>query len=217
MTMRLSFLVFALPVVLWGCASTQSITATDKAAVKAVAVSKDVAVAPHLYYLGASTAPGMALGAIGGAVGGAIAGAVMAPKIEQERAALQQQWAQDATTIDVIVREEVTAQLRASGKLALAQEGAADSGTATAHMTILTYGFSIPHGFSQNLVPILSLRIDLKAPDGRVVWSTTDHALPLGNPVDSVPEQEVRGSAAVREKAWREAARAMAGRMIERY
>lgn len=198
--------LIAIPLVLLGCASTQPIAQADKTAVKAVVVSREVPVPAKMYYLGPGGASAFAFGAIGAAAA--------APGIEKDRAAFQEQ-AAGGKGIDAIVLEEVLVQVRKSGKFPLVESPA--TGAATLHTAVLSYGFSIPHGFSQRLVPVLDIRCELREPSGRVIWSATQRVLPLGNPVDSIPAEDVQKSPAIREAAWREAARALAIKIVETY
>ena len=197
----------ALPVVLAACASTQSISTSDKAKVKAVRLNGSVGVPQRVYYLGPGGANALAFGAIGGALG--------ASGIEKERANFQQQTGSGGTGIDRIVLEEVRDQFQKSGKFKLIDKD--EPGAAILDVTVTTYGFSIPHGFSSKLVPILGIRCEMKDSTGRIIWSDTENARPLGNPVDSIDADVIKTSVTAREQAWRAAAKALAARMAVAY
>ena len=199
----------ALSVSLVGCASapTQRMASSDKSNVKAVTVSKSVPVPAAMSYLGPGGATGLAFGAVGGALA--------APGIEKDRASFQAQAGSSGKPIDVIVYEEALTQIRASGKFPLTE--VAEPGSATIHVSVLNYGFSIPNGFSSKLVPILGVRYELQDANGRVLWSASDRTLPLGNPVEGVDAEEIKSNAAAREAAWRGAAKALAVKLLATY
>jgi len=197
-----------LVLVLGGCASTQPITTSDRASVTSVSVNRTIPVPPNMYYLGPGGTVGMMFGVIG-----ALA---TEPIRQQDRTAFQASTTStQTTTIDRIVYEEVLDSLRKSGKFPLKDE--AEPGGAKIQVNVLMYGFSIPQGFSSKLVPILKLQCVMTDAAGRVLWSASNQTMPLGNPVEGVPADEIRNDPAKREASWRAAARALAAKIVATY
>ena len=193
---------------LGGCASTQPITSSDRASVTSVTVNKTVPIPPTMYYLGPGGAWGLAFGVVGAIVS--------EPARENAQKAFQSNAAASGTTtIDQIVYEEVMDSIRQSNKFPLKDDAA--PGGATIQINVLQYGFSIPQGFSSKLVPILKIQCTLTDASGRVLWSATDQTMPLGNPVEGVPADEMRKDAAKREASWRAAAKALAAKIVATY
>ncbi|RJF95342.1 hypothetical protein [Noviherbaspirillum saxi] len=194
-------------ILLSGCASTQPIATSDRSNVKAVTLSKDVPVPSKMSYLGPGGATGLAFGAI--------EAAIAAPGIEKSRESFQEQTTETGVSINRIVYEEALAQIRQSGKFPLKDE--TEPGGATIYVSVLNYGFSIPHGFSSRLVPILGVRYEMRDPSGRILWSATERVMPLGNPVEPIDVDEIKRNAATREAAWRAAAKALAAKLVANY
>jgi hypothetical protein len=92
-----------------------------------------------------------------------------------------------------------------------------EPGGAVLHVTIPIYGFSVPHGFSGMLVPILSIRCELKDAAGKVLWSVTERVLTLGNPVEPLSPEAVRSDPKAMEGAWRGAARHISAEIAKSY
>jgi hypothetical protein len=187
-------------------ATAQTSSAPDKSSAKVVVLNKEIPVPATMSYLGPGGGAGLAFGAI--------AAAVASSGIEKERQEFQSK-AGTGKTIDRIVYEETLAQLQSSGKFVLVETP--EPGAATLNVAVLNYGFSIPHGFSSKLVPILGIRYELRDSSGNSLWSATDRTRPLGNPVDSVEAKELEANPLTRETSMRAAARALATRMIATY
>jgi len=194
-------------VVLSGCATTQSISQADKLAVKTVVVNKAVSVPDKMDYLGPGGATALMFGAIGGALS--------APSIENSRADFQSKVSNGGDAIRTIVLEEMLLRVRESGKFPLTEDNV--QGTSTLNISIVRYGFSIPHGFSSNVVPILRITCELKDSAGRVLWSQTSGTMPLGNPVESISADIIQKDVSVRNATWRGAAKALAKNIVDSY
>lgn len=199
--------LIALPILLGACATTSPIASSDRGNVKSVTLSKNVPIPPKVYYLGPGDAIGLAIPVVGPFI--------MDPIIEESRESFQGKTANVGASIDKIVYEETLSQIRQSGKFPLRDE--AEPGGSTIYVSVLSYGFSIPHGFSSKLVPILGIRYEMKDASGRVVWRAIDGTRPLGNPVESIDADEIRNNAAAREAAWRGAAKALAIKLVATY
>lgn len=190
-----------------GCAGqTQLVSDPERKKVSVVSISPTVAKPANIYYLGPGNAPAFMFGAIGGAIA--------APVLERERQQFQSESSKTGVSIQEIVREEVDAAVRKSGKLAVSESPA--PGGATMTVSILQYGFSVPNGFSSKLVPILYIKCELTDAAGKMLWSATDRVLTLGNPVEPVTPEELRDPK-VAERQWRLAARHLATSLMGTY
>ena len=197
MKFLLSGLLF-LAVLASGCApAPQKMSAADRKAIQFVSISSDVPKPPAPYYLGPGGGVGLMFGALGAIV--------TEPGREKGRTSLLDFVEKNGVSIERIVLEEFDAALRRSGKLLVADK--AEPGAATIKITIRQYGLSIPNGFSSKLVPILSVLCEMTDAYGKIVWSAGDRVLPLGNPVEGLPAEEIRDDAKAIERAWRAAAK----------
>jgi len=190
-----------------GCAQVQPISDANRKKITSVALHPDVSKPPNIYYLGPSGAGFLFFGAIGGALG--------AGTIEESRKSFQSYAEKNGISIEKIVREEVEAAARKSGRIPLVDKAGADSAMLIA--SVQQYGFSIPNGFSSKLVPILYLRCELKDATGNLVWSASDRLLTLGNPVEAVEPEKIQNDPAAMESAWRAAARHLAAEIFKGY
>ena len=201
------FVVVLLLAVLAGCAQVQPISDANRKKITSVAIHPEVAKPPTIFYLG----PGGSAGLMFGALGGALA----AGSIEDSRKSFQAYVDKHGISIEKIVREEVEAAARKSGRMPLVDKAAPESSSLI--VTIQQYGFSIPNGFSSRLVPILYIRCELKDSGGVLVWSASDRTMPLGNPVEAVEPEKIQNDPAAMEGAWRAAARHLAAELMKGY
>jgi hypothetical protein len=181
-----------------GCApAPQRMSAADRKTIQVVNINGDVAKPPAPFYLGPGGGVGLMFGAIGAIV--------TEPGREDGRTSLRNFVEKNGVSIERVVLEEFDAALRRSGKLLVADK--AEPGAPTIKITIRQYGLSIPNGFSSKLVPILSVLCEMTDASGKVVWSAGDRVLPLGNPVEGLPAEEIRDDAKAIERAWRAVAK----------
>src|SRR5580704_4310752 len=158
----------ALFVALAGCASTPPLGADNGS--RPVRIDPAVATPAEMYYLGpsAGTAAGML---VGGLIGGAI---VASANIEPGKE-LDQLAKDHGIYIDQIVKQEATAAFQQSGKLKLVDaSGASDT---ILKIDVTQYGFTIPTGFSTDVVPIVAIKCTLTDSSGKVIWSANDRTL----------------------------------------
>lgn len=188
---------------LTGCASNQAMSDADRAAVQSVYISPDVKKVDKPFYYG----PTAAIGSLFGVVG---ALATM-DKTADEATQLKEFAEKNNILIENIVREELSSAIRASGKLPLSDSAAGASATIT--INIKQYGFSLPNGFSRQLVPILFVQCTMTDKSGKVIGLGGDAIRPLGNPVPEVPLQAMQDPV-VMEKQWRLGAQAVAKEIV---
>lgn len=182
---------------LTGCASTQQLSDADRASLASVRVNTDVETAPQMYYMGPASGIGFAFGAVGGVL---TAVANMGPG-EQFRKFAEEH----GISIDRIVREEAIRAFQETGKVKLIEAAGAEA--PTLNIKVPMYGFSIPHGFSGSLVPVIGIQCSLVDAQGKTIWSSRDSVGPLGNPAEGKTPDEYRANPALIEEAWRQAAR----------
>ena len=156
----------------------------------------DVKTPSELYYFSQAGALGVSVfGAIGGGVGGAID---ISRGEEFDRFARA-----NGIRIDRIVSEEAGKAFQQSGKLNLTDVKGAD--VATLKVSITMYGFSVPTGFTSELVPIVGIKCALVDASGKTIWSADQSTHPLGNPVPGKTSDELRADPKLIEAAWRTA------------
>jgi len=194
-----------LALLLAGCAAVQPISDVERKKITNVVVSETVTKPPAMSYLGS----------IGGLMFGAVGAAATGPTMEDGRKAAQAFVEKNGISIEKIVLEEMTAAIRRSGKFPLADQPKA--GGAVINIAIVQYGFSIPHGFSSKLVPTLFVRCDMKDTAGKLVWSSSERVLTLGNPVEGVEPEVFRSNPKAMEASWRAAAKHIAGAIAAGY
>jgi len=188
-----------------GCATTQNLSDEDRKKISVVRINSNVQKAPTMYYLGPGTGIFFALGAAGGAA--AYASSVEPAKVLQDFAE------KNGIFIEKIAFQEIDAALRQSGKLKVSDSGEATE--AIINVMVYIYGFSIPHGFSSNLVPALAIRCEMVDVTGKVIWSARDNVLPLGNPAAPMSLEAMRDNPKRIEDAWRIAAKRIAGNITK--
>ncbi len=190
-----------------GCAAVQPISNADRKNISSVTISPEVTKPAAMFYLGPGGVTGLMFGAIGGALS--------AGSIEESRKSFQQYVDRNGISVEKIVYEEVSSALRQSGKFPLA--AAPQPGGAVLVVSIVQYGFSIPHGFSSELVPILGVRCEMKDAAGKLLWSAQEHTRPLGNPVESSKPDAIRNDPKAMEGSWRAAAKHIAAAIVAGY
>jgi len=109
------------------------------------------------------------------------------------------------TVIDAV--EEATEAFQESGKISLTE--AEGSNVSTLRVSIPMYGFSIPNGFSFDLVPVVTIKCELVDHSGKTIWSAHESVGPLGNPADSKSLDQFYANPKLIEDSWRTAIRSM--------
>jgi hypothetical protein len=196
-------LTLAVCALLSGCGTTSLVSDPARKSISAVAISGNVAKPKQMFYLGPGDGGGLMFGAIGGALA--------AGPIERSRVAFQGFIEEKGISIEKIVREEVEAAVQRSGKLAVGPGGG------TLSISIIQYGFGVPHLASSYVVPIVGFKCDIVDAGGKIVWSTSERLSTLGNPVEAVRPEAMRDDPALIERSWRTAARHLATNIINTF
>jgi hypothetical protein len=203
MKMVLSLLIAALVA---GCApAPQKLSSADRRTIQVAYLNSSIAKPPEPFYLGPGGGAGLMFGALGAIIS--------EPGRQAGRNSFRDFLEQNDIVIERIVMEEFSAALRASGKLLLADKP--EPGAATINLAIKLYGLSIPHGFSSNLVPVLSIECTMADASGKTVWSTSDRLLPLSNPVEGRPGEQLRNDPRAVESALRAAAKHVSASIVK--
>ena len=194
------FCSLALLFLLSACAATQKLSDEDRRKISVVRIDSNVPKAPAMYYLGPGTGALFAFGAIGGAV-------IAASSLEPAKA-LQDFAEKNGIFIERIAFQEIDAAIRRSGKLKVSDSGEANE--ATMRMVVYMYGFSIPNGFSSNLVPVLHVKCEMVDAAGKVVWIADEGVSLLSSPAALMTPEAMRDDPKRIEEAWRSAAKRVA-------
>jgi hypothetical protein len=193
-------IVAALSLSLVGCHAHQEISAPDKARIKAATIDKDVTKPADMWYFG----PGMTFLFLGGAIGGAVAGAVSMGPAE----ALKTHAEKNNVVIEKIVTEEFMAELKRTGKLGVTDDPA--KAQANIKLTLKMYGFSVPHGFSGQMKPVLTLQCEMFDPvSNKLVWASSSYQSPLGDHAEPVSVESLQDPKEL-DRLWRLAAKGAA-------
>ena len=115
--------------------------------------------------------------------------------------------------IEKIVLQEISIAIRQSGKVKLSDS--ADTNIPLLNVYLIQYGFSIPHGFNWDFVPLLSIVCEIIDARGKILWRDKNGVSPLRNPVDPIPREKLLSSPKVIEDAWRTAAKQIAKNIVE--
>ena len=181
--MMKTFLSLLLAALIAGCApAPQKLSSADRRGIQVAHINANIPKPPEPHYLGPGGGAGLMFGALGAIIS--------EPSRQAGRNSFLEFLEKNDIVIERIVREEFSAALRASGKLLLADKP--EPGAATINLAIKLYGLSIPHGFSSNLVPVLSVECTMADASGKTVWAASDRVLSLGNPVEARPGEQLR-------------------------
>ena len=187
------------------CATTQKLSDEDRRKISVVRIDSNVRKAPAMYYLGPGASAFLAFGAIGGA-------ALAATSLEPAKV-LQEFAEKNGIFIEKIAFQEIDAALRQSGKLKVSASG--ETSEATVNVLVYMYGFSVPHGFSSNLVPVVAIKCEMVDAAGKVIWSANDNVPILGGPVAPMSLEAMHEDPKRIEEAWRIAAKRIAGNIAK--
>lgn len=200
--MRTSYwlLIATLGILISGCATTQNLSDEDRKKISVVRINSNVEKVPNMYYLGPGTGALLAFGAVGGAAASAAS---------SEPAKVLQDFAEkNGIFIEKIAFQEIDAAVRESGRLKVSDS--VEETAATMNVLVYIYGFTIPQGFSSNLVPVLAISCQLVDAAGKVIWSARDSVQILGNPAAPMSLEAMRADPKRIEDAWRKASRQIA-------
>jgi len=219
--------LIALAGFLVGCATSQGLTEKDRSKIANISLDPNVARPKDMFFLDQGNALAFSLAAGGGAAGAAVGGVkgvavgagvgAAGESFQSPQSAgqlLLQNAERQGVLIEKITLEELASAIRSAGRIPIAE--AASTGTAVLVLSIQQFGFSVPHSFSSDVVPLLSIKCELKDETGRVIWSASDRLLPLGNPVKPISIKDMYPNPKAMEDAWREAARAVARYVAQR-
>jgi hypothetical protein len=191
-----------------GCAAPgQKLSDQDRSRYKSASIHATVEKAPQAFLLAPS---GANIGLMFGAIGGLAASGT----IEDSMKAFDAYLAKNAISIEKIVREEVEAALRASGKLAL--ESTPGASVPEIRISVPQYGFGVTHLMSSNVVPVLWVKCDMLDSTGKVLWSANDRMLPsVASPMEAVTWDTMRDDPKRIEQEWRKASKYLAQKIVE--
>jgi hypothetical protein len=196
----------AVALILCGCAATQKLSDEDRGKFKSAQIQGTVEKG-QLFLLAPS---GANIGLMFGAVGGLAASGA----IEDSQKAFAAFLEKNAISVDTIVREEIEAALRASGKLAIV--GSAETAPAAIKIALPQYGFGVTHLLGSKVVPVMWIKCDLVDGSGKLLWSANERMLPsIASPMESTTWEDMRDNPKQIEEQWRKASRYLAKKIVD--
>ena len=173
-------MVATLGTLLGGCATTRNLSDEDRKKISVVRIDRNVLKPTPMTFRGPGT----------------------------DAKALQEFAEKNGIFIEKIAFQEIDAAILESGILKVSDSEEATGAIIT--IAVHVYGFSIPHGFSSDLVPIVAIGCRMVDSTGKVIWVTSDSVLPLRNPVEPMSLEAMREDPKRIEDAWRKASRQIA-------
>ena len=191
-----------------GCATTsQPLSQADRAKHASVRISDTVTKPAEPYLL----APG---GANIGLMFGALGGAAASGTIQDNQKLFARFLETNSISIEKIAREEIEAALRSSNKFQIAAGN--DPAIPEIRISILQYGFSVPHLLSSEVVPTLLVQCEMKDSTGKLLWAGNDRILPsIASSIESTNWEEMQKNPQLAEKRLREGLRVVANTIMQ--
>jgi len=187
----------SITLLLTGCATTIQMTPAEKQEIKTIKVSNNVSVPKDMSYMG----PGMTYGLMFGVVGALAVGGKETSDADKMKAYVLQK----KIFIQKIVKEQMIKALKSGTHYKLVSKNP----DATMYLTIKSYGFSIPHGFSTELMPVLEVQGKLIDKQNKIIWEDQDRVIPLPFDTQGMPlhtwQQLVKAPELIRQ-SWTKAA-----------
>ena len=206
---HLSIGAVLLPLVLAvGCASTQSMSDTERKAIRSVSIAKSVVMPPNPVVMGKASQTA-------GFWGGPIATAVMMNRENSDVVKFKQHVESHKIDIAEIVRQEFIAQLKGKNVF---PEVVSEGGNATFDLTVEQYGLA--QGFSMSplnapLRPTLRMIAKLSTPDGKVVWQNVHTLTALSSGMPSYVVDEYYKTPGRVEEAFKKAGEIVAKELLK--
>ncbi len=181
-----------------GCgAPTVKLAENNRSALSSVYLNPEMTVVEDMYYMGP-----------GASIFGAIGAATQIKPSER----IRQFAIENGVRIENLVKQAMIDEFKSKGhKISSSKEQA----SSILYLDIYWYGFSVPHGFSSELVPLVGVSAHLKDKSGATIWSGRENIQVFGNPVEPLPAKEVVNNAAMIKACWRQAAEAVAKKLTE--
>ena len=202
---RLVLLFLAATLVLSGCASTQRLSDTDRARVKAVAIDTKVDKG-EMFLMAPNSAN---IGLMFGAVGGLMASGA----INDQKTVFKSFVDAHGVSVEAIVRDEFEKALRESGKLAVVVTKGPD--VPLISLSVPQYGFGLTHMLSSNVVPVMRIAGKMTDRDGKVLWAESETILPsIASPMETTTWVKLHDDPKTIEQEWRKAAHYLAQKIV---
>lgn len=197
-------ILFLKIMMLSGCASVNRIPLDKQAAqsIKTVYVSNEIKKPEQMYEFASGSQWGMAFGVVGGVVSG----------IANLNAAESTQQFAEKNQIDIkkIVYNRWISQVPEKTKFKLANKPT----DAILTTEIVLYGISIPHGFSTDYVPMLTLNAKLVS-NNKIVWQDSGRILPLTDGLPRYKMDEITADPKKLYAMWDKASEKMINEMLD--
>ena len=151
--------IFYILSLLIGCGGNAALRKSGLATIKSVSICENVTKPGSLIYSGRKQAFLAVCGCLGGLAGGLAA--------EKTASKIKTVMEQEKIDVGEIVREQFVNELKNSNLFASI---VSENSDAEFKLSIRTFGFIVPQGFSSKLKPILGVEGKLVKSDGSVLW-----------------------------------------------
>ncbi|ABS76741.1 hypothetical protein CbuD7D7780_08740 [Coxiella burnetii] len=199
-----TLLTMILMLALTGCATYMPLSQQSRTSLRSIAVQKGVQVPKEMYYRG----PGSSAGALFGALGGLITAAANVDPAKK----LGYYAESHHVLIAQIVRSSMIDAIKHETRYKLIDSKFAD---AKLWIKIKTYGFSIPHGFSDMLRPILSVQAKLVNRNGKTIWKKSSWTGLIGSGLPNYSKKDLAHNPDKIRQAWTLAANKVAKQIVQ--
>ncbi len=190
-----------------GCASSTALKLSqkDEASIHDIKVSKNIKAPTKMAYIGGDFTYGSMFGVVGGAI--------VAVQDQKTAAELSDIAKQHHIDIKQIVRRQMIKQLRAHTKFHIVAD--AKKADATLFIKIKLYGLSIPHGFTNQLKPVLEVEGLLANRRGKLIWDSKARVFALTKGTPHFDINVIANNPKKLALAWKAAADIAANRLIK--
>jgi len=187
-----------------GCASTQYLTAKDRADTRSVFLD-NVYVADHIYYMGVSTVPPESEDGVENK---------NQPKgmtVHQQQEFIEKMQQEKGIDVRKMVANEFKQQLDKNKLFAVGKKNS----DAVLSIEVPMYGLSIKNGFSVMLRPVLKVVGTLKRPDGRMIWSSSAFINVMGSDTPEFEFDQIKENSDNLRQLYKKATEIAVQRLIE--
>lgn len=200
--------VICLTLLLTACAGapTVKLDQVSRQSIQSASIKSEVPMPADMFYQGPAQSIGFG---IGGLIGYAIT-----QNMTSDKDAVKATLVKNNIDVGQLVASEFATELRAAGKIPLAEGG--QPGNAQFKFEVVVFGIGQTQGFASTLYPTLGVNGTLTSTDGKVLWQRYEYLTPLNkeNSIGAEPEGYVKNPELLR-SAFKKAAGIVSRMLIE--